>query len=224
MSENTATKFPNWKNQYIDLVAKEKDYIFSPDNDILEQIARFKLLIEDFDKLYLELGSGSGMHLIELAARDPNNLYIGVELRYKRIFKTAEKARKKGLKNLVLIRINAATIDEWIPKNSLAGIYINFPDPWDKKKWFKHRLINPDSLIVWHQLLQTDAFLAIKSDHLAYFDRLVEDIIASRLFAIESQTNNLYQSEFLANNIATEFEGLFKSKGIAINFLRARRV
>lgn len=175
--------------------------------------------------LFLEIGSGSGIHLVCRAGKDPSSLYIGFELRFKRTFKAAEKAEQNKLKNLLIIRANASLITEVFSQNSIDGIYINFPDPWAKKKrWNKNRLINTTFISSIHPILKPNGFISYKTDHKEYFDSTLKLFEDSELFQVSKVTNNLHLSTYGDENIFTEFEMLFKSKGLAISFLEARKL
>lgn len=224
MSQDSfGSKFRTWKNQYIDLVESKTEKIISLITDTASPTHRETLStwIQPYRSVYCEIGSGSGGHLIELAARDPSSAYIGFELRFKRAFKTASKAEQRGLKNLFVVRANAKTIPQFFAPNSLAGIYINFPDPWSKKHWKKNRILNPEFLQVVLAVLRPGGFLSYKTDHGEYFEETVATLRNMPSFSIGKLSSDLHASEFMSGNIATEFENLFKSQGLKINFMEA---
>ena len=95
-----------WKNPYTALV-KTKPQLLRPfcDNTVADDDVDFvKSALARFDTRFCEIGSGSGGHLIELARKHPGTLCIGFELRFKRIYRTAQKAEEAEL-NLSLIHI-----------------------------------------------------------------------------------------------------------------------
>lgn len=169
----------------------------------------------------VEIGSGSGAHLIELARLNPEIQFFGFELRFKRTVRTIEKAQLLGIQNLIMIRGKAEFIDKLFPPKSISKIYINFPDPWDHKRWFKNRIIKEENLKIFSSLLSNEGVLAFKTDHLEYFESAKDIINASQYFEITECTNDLYNSPYLDKNIPTEFEKLFLSQGQKINFLNA---
>lgn len=214
----------NWKNKYIDLLVTKPEYIIPGTNTGLtaEQIRLIRARSASYSEVYCELGSGSGMHLISCAERNPRAFYIGFELRFKRTFRTAEKAERLSLNNLIIVRSKAESIAEVFGRGSLSGVYINFPDPWDKKKWLKHRMLNPEMIRTLHDLLTPNGFLSYKTDHKEYFNATENLLSNENLFSVCSKTENLYQSHYLADNIPSEFENLFCSKGQPIYWLQAR--
>lgn len=191
----------------------------------LENFARLR---EEFPEVYLELGSGSGRHLLACAERKPQALHIGIEWRYKRAFRTAEKGMRQGLENFYVLRGDfQVLLKELFPPNSLSGVYMHFPDPWEKKKWKKHRPIAREFFETLAQALKHGGFFAVKTDHEEYFCSLREfvtgDEVISKLFQVQKISEDLYHSEHIAENIASEFEQLFLSKKLPIFFLQLVR-
>lgn len=215
-------KFDNWKNKYIDLVQLKPELILPCINDEADLSVLNRKLVQ-YQMIFCELGSGSGNHLIELARRNPDNLYIGFELRYKRTFRTAEKAERDGITNLYIIRHSAENIQNFFSVASLSGVYVNFPDPWDKKKWHKHRLLSSTYFQTLHNLLGSNGFFAYKTDHPEYFQVTLDFLQNSNLFDITEFSFDLYSSDYIEKNIPTEFEGLFLSKKMPIHYLKAVR-
>lgn len=210
-----------WKNQYIDLVAEKPGYIFpEADRSVSEEtVSTIRQRQSSADRTFVELGSGSGQHILELAARNPDTFCLGFELRFKRTFRTGEKAEQRGLKNLAMLRSNARNLPNVLPPNSIDRIYINFPDPWDKKRWLKNRMVNADFVASLPSLLRPEGSFLYKTDHPGAFEDAIKLIEASPNLRIKKVTRDLYKSEFLAESIPTEFEGLFLSQGLPIHFL-----
>ncbi len=171
-------------------------------------------------QIICELCSGSGGHLLDLAERAPETQFYGFELRFKRSVRTIEKGEKRGISNVFLLRTNARNAPLIFPPNSISGVYINFPDPWEKRRGEKHRLFDSKFLTEWYSLLIPGGFISVKTDHHEYFETLLTLVRAGTLFRIEEMTHNLYESNFLQANISTEFERMFRDKGNAICYLK----
>ncbi len=176
-----------------------------------------------FGKTYLELGSGSGMHLLELAARNPDVLCIGVEIRYKRAFRTGEKAERDGLKNVLVVRSDARLIPSLFPKGSLDGVLVNYPDPWEKRRWRKNRLLNADFLKVIWELLTPTGFFRYKTDHHEYFDSTCK-LLSPEAWRETKRTKDLLASEWFVDNVPTEFEMLFRSQQLPLCMIEIAKV
>ncbi|MGY8701006.1 MAG: tRNA (guanosine(46)-N7)-methyltransferase TrmB, partial [bacterium] len=81
-------------------------------------------------KVHLEIGCGSGRYLIEWALANPQDIFIGVELRYKRLVLAAKKMEHQNTHNILLMRERGEFLHEYMPNNSMDCMHINFPDPW----------------------------------------------------------------------------------------------
>ncbi len=215
-----------WTNKYIDLAGTLPEILVNceakkPSDSETKRVVK---MIGQFDRIYVELGSGSGGHLIERASQDRSALFIGFELRYKRAFRTAEKAQKIGLTNLLIVRTDAGNLENFFHPTSLDGIFMNFPDPWEREKWKKHRMINDASLQVFCTLLKPEGTFRYKTDHVGYFDDTLNMVKKSGEFSISRLSRDLHLSEHTYDNVTTEFERLFISKGFPTYFVELKKV
>ena len=173
-------------------------------------------------KVHLEIGCGSGRYLIEWALANPQDFFIGLELRYKRLFLAAKKMEQQNIHNILMMRERGEFLPEYLPNNSMDCMHINFPDPWSKKTRRKNRILSADFLTKVHPFFCSKGELLFKTDHLEYFEAVTEILQQLKTYKIVEHTSDLHSSEFNENNILTEFEMLFKSKGNPpIGFLRA---
>jgi tRNA (guanine-N7-)-methyltransferase len=211
-----------WRNPYIDLLETLPNMVVSAGESGLStsQIEFIKNKLTEFKEVIIELGCGSGTHIVE-RAKNSKALHIGFELRFKRAFKSAEKANKENLKNLLIIRHDAKAGLNLFNKDSIQGCYVNFPDPWGKEKWIKNRLLSPDTLKKLSELLTLGGFISYKTDHLEAFQYTVDLIENNNAYQLIEVTNDLENSTYQKNNIKTEFERLFLSKKLKINSLKA---
>lgn len=216
------TERMSWENQYIQMV-KTKPGIIVAEND-RESPIQSKAMIDEqrvrFDGCYVEIGSGSGMHLLKLAEQNPSILCIGLEIRFKRAFKTGEKAERLGLTNVLVLRTDARCIKELFNDGEVAGFFVNYPDPWDKRRWLKNRILNDEMISTMHRLLRPGGFLRYKTDHQEYFSSTLEMVRAPEWDVVKRSTD-LLNSPWIHQNIATEFEYLFKSQSKPLCLLEA---
>lgn len=129
--------------------------------------------------LHLEIGSGNGFFLAEMAQRHPAWNWLGLEIRYKRTVLTAKKLVRAGVAHARILRYHAAYLDDLFEPGALAGIYVNHPDPWPKQRHHKHRLIAPWFLADVARYLAEGGWLRVKSDYRPNVQR-VADILADR--------------------------------------------
>ena len=164
-------------------------------------------------KVHLEIGSGSGRYLIEWAQANPQDFFIGLELRYKRLVLAAKKMEQQNIHNILLMRERGEFLYEYLPNNSMDCMHINFPDPWSKKSRRKHRILSADFLTKMHPFFRSGGELRFKTDHLEYFETVTDIIQNLETYKIVEYSKDLHRSEYNEHNILTEFEMLFKSKG-----------
>ena len=173
-------------------------------------------------KVHLEIGCGSGLYLIGWALANPQDFFIGFELRYKRLVLAAKKMEQQNTNNILLMRERGEFLHEYMPNKSMDCMHINFPDPWSKKSRRKNRILSAEFLSVMLPLFRSKGELLFKTDHLEYFETVTEILQQLKTYKIVAHTSDLHSSEYNENNILTEFEMLFKSKGNPpIRFLRA---
>lgn len=210
-------------NPYVARLAEYPEiiYPFYDEKITTAELDKLKEKLATFDKKCIELGSGSGMHIIERARNFPNTLHIGFEIRYKRAFRTAEKSTRHEIKNLIILRTRAENLFEYFDHSSIDRVIINFPDPWEKNRWKKHRLLQKEFLIRLHSILKKEGVFSFKTDHQDYFESVLAELKQLSEYEIHRFSLDLYQSEYLTENIQTEFEKLFISKKLPIYFLEA---
>lgn len=177
--------------------------------------------MQGFSKCFVEIGSGSGQFLLTHAKNNPENLYIGFEIRYKRSVRTIEKGLKDNINNILIIRSDANKFKEIFKDNSLSGVYINFPDPWEKLKWHKNRIIRSDILNTICDLLVDKGFLSFKTDHQEYFEWSESLIRKHKRLEVTEISRDLHNSPYDEGNVKTEFEQLFMSQKKPTNYLLA---
>lgn len=210
----------SWENQYIQLVTTKPDIIVAEADreSPLQSKAVIQQKLPLFQGVYVEIGSGSGLHLLKLAEQNPNMLCVGLEIRFKRAFKTGEKAESLGLNNVLVLRTDARNIDQLFNTGEVAAFFVNYPDPWDKRRWKKNRILNEQMLLTMHRLLRPGGYLRYKTDHAEYFHS-TSQLLASEQWHRTKYSTNLLTSEWAVENIPTEFEYLFKSQEKSLHLI-----
>ena len=172
----------NWPNRLINLEGRDLS---------AEQTEQLKKQLSAYTDKVLEIGSGSGTFLIENARLNHNKLFVGVELRYKRSVRTIEKAIAKGVENLIVIRADVNFLMECLRDQQFKAIYINFPDPWDKARWLKHRMFTENRLNFFASILPQEGFLSLKTDHPEYFESARKIIDSHESFQLTEISRDL---------------------------------
>ncbi len=170
-------------------------------------------IVSNQRKVHVEIGCGSGRYLIQLAKNNPQDAFLGLELRLKRLVLAARKIERDQIINVLLMRERGEYLDDYFTTASIDVMHVNFPDPWSKEKRRKHRVLSEPFLEMMHCLFKQNGELHFKTDHLEYFSTVTDIINSSGLFRIADSTLDLHNSLLNKSNIYTEFELLFKSKG-----------
>lgn len=174
---------------------------------ILERLDLSKLFAVD-QPLEVELGSGDGTFLVDLAKSRPDHNFIGIERLLGRIRKMERKARRAELINVRGVRIESSYFLEYLlPPHSVRALHIYFPDPWPKRKHRRHRLINERFPQLAHTALLSGGTVYLRTDDRDYFDQMNSVFAISPLFQ-RAET----PAELTA--LLTDFEKDFQARGI----------
>ena len=171
-------------------------------------------------ELHVELGTGKGDFIANIAERHPNINFIGLEVEKTCILAAARKIREKNLSNVRLIVFDINNIAEIFSPHEIDRIYINFCDPWPKKRHAKRRLTHTRFLEMYREILKPDGEIFFKTDNRGLFDYSLEQFSAENMI-LRDVTNNLHENE-PPDNIRTEYETKFSEQGVSINFCIAR--
>lgn len=206
-------------NPYVSEIENHRDIIVT--DQFKDDSERKTVTQKEDDKpIIIDLGCGAGNFLRDYALTAPERSFYGFELRFKRLVKGAIKFKKHNIHNVTLIQARAESVRQWFHPNSVNEIYINFPDPWPKKRHHKHRLMGKSFLDTLKSLLVEGGFWSLKTDHRDYFQPVVELARNRRDVKIVEYSEDLHHSPFSESNILTEFEALFKNKGYPVYYLK----
>lgn len=173
------------------------------------------------NELNLELGCGKGKFISEIAEKNKNINYCSLDLDTNAIVYATRKIRDLELLNVRAIPTNIEKIDEIFDENSVSRIYINFCNPWPKKRHNKRRLTHPNFLNKYSKLLKENGEIHFKTDDDELFEHSLE-YFAECGYEVVLKTFDLENFDY-PDNIETEYENKFKSLGINIKFLIARK-
>lgn len=173
--------------------------------------------------IHIEIGIGKGQFIIELAKRNPDINYIGIEKYSSVLVRAIEKREQEPeLLNLFFIRMDAEYITDVFDKDEVGLIYLNFSDPWPKDRHAKRRLTSAHFLSLYDQFLSPEGKIIFKTDNRGLFDFSMEQIPEAG-WILESYTYDLHNSSYNEGNIMTEYEAKFSQMGTPINRLVAYR-
>ena len=189
------TKFKAWAEPYIN----EHPEVMCPFDKLNEQ-----------GSYYLEIGSGKGQFLLDMALKYPKITFIGVERNVTCCGFTAKKLVENEIKNAKLVFADAGQITPSINSGSVAGIFLNFSDPWPKKRHSKRRLTSESFLSEYYRILKKGAKLIFKTDNYDLFTYSLEIISVSSFKLLEANYSYDGKDEFDA---MTEYEKSFREEG-----------
>lgn len=170
-------------------------------------------------ELHVEVGTGKGKFLTEMAEAFPEVLFIGIE-KYESVLVTAlEKALEKKPNNLRFILANATDLLDYFEEKEIHRIYMNFSDPWPKKRHAKRRLTHPSFLSLYEKVLHPEGEIHMKTDNQRLFEYSLETL-SQHGFMFKNISLDLHRSDF-KGNIVTEYEERFSQQGARIYRLEA---
>ncbi|MCF6339317.1 MAG: tRNA (guanosine(46)-N7)-methyltransferase TrmB [Sulfurimonas sp.] len=153
----------------------------------LKNIEYFANKFPDVDDICIEVGFGSGRHLLHQAKGNPDILFIGIEIHRPSIEQVLKQVNIQKLDNLMILDYDARLFMELIPSNIISKIYIHFPVPWDKKE---HRRVISTSFIEEAQrVLKVDARLELRTDSENYYVYSYETFINFKKISLEIKKN-----------------------------------
>ena len=171
--------------------------------------------------LFIEVGSGKGKFITELAQQNPQNNYIAMDVQEGAIALVLKKQVELRLPNLQLLLANGADLAELFAESEVDGVYLNFSDPWPKTRHEKRRLTYKSFLKQYQYILKDDGYLRFKTDNQGLFEY---SLISMNNFGMkfDELSLDLHNDEVMnAQNIETEYEEKFSKKGFRINYLKA---
>ncbi len=172
--------------------------------------------------IVLELGFGRAELIMQLAAADPARGYLGVEVSRKRVEKAARKVARRGLPNLRLVHAPAEyLLERVLPPACTAECWINFPDPWPKKRHFKRRLFQPPFMVLLARVLEPGAPLHAATDHMGYAEWIAELLGGSPDF--ENPNAPTRWTDRSPPRRETSYEAEWRAQGRAIAYFEYRR-
>ncbi len=168
----------------------------------------------------IEIGTGNGYHFADRASKNLDRGLLGFEIKYKPLIQAIRRAVNAGAReNAFMCRFNASELIDIFENEELNNVYIHHPDPWPRKKHWKHRLIQTEFLEELYALMRPGSFVEFKTDDLDYFN-WSEPLFKDSKFKMEFITRDLHNSKKAATNFVTHFEKIFLAKGQPIYYLR----
>lgn len=172
--------------------------------------------------LVVELGCGKGRFLSRWAEAAPEALFVGLERVPEALLMAMEKANAQKLTNLRFISGDAAALNDYFAPGEINRLHINFCDPWPSNRRAKRRLTHRDFLLRYREALVPGGQLHFKTDNRPLFDFTQEELAAVGAVPLLVTTDWHAHEAYPGEDVPTEYEEKFSSRGIPICRLVAR--
>ena len=178
-----------------------------------EHKGNFNKLFGNDNPICIEIGTGKGKFIRQMALNNPDINYIGIEKFDSVIVRALEKVEEEDIPNLRFIRMDANDIENVFDKE-IDTIYLNFSDPWPKARHKIRRLTSINFLKKYDNLFKGKKHIVFKTDNRHLFEFSVIEFNEYN-YTINELCLDLY-SEDLTDNVPTEYEEKFHNKGMPI--------
>lgn len=195
------------------------DYLVEHPEVVLEKID-FKDEFFSSKPIYFEIGSGKGDFIVEKAKQNPNSNFLAVEKVRTIAGMLAKKIVDEELSNVKVFPNDFAIIANEINKDYVDEIYLNFVDPWPKKRHAKRRLTFITFLNQYYRILKKGGRLVFKSDNTALYEFTCEELKQTKFEILIEEENYIFDE---TNDAMTEYERKFRSQGQHIHRIIARK-
>ena len=175
---------------------------------------------EKSQPIHIEVGSGKGQFIIGMAKQHPDINYISIEIQTSVIVNVLDHQIREQLPNLQILHADGRNLNQYFAPGEISLVYLNFSDPWPKKKHAKRRLTSPDFLAQYEEILVPEGEIHFKTDNQGLFEYSLSSMSTYGLY-FKQVWLDLHQSDF-EGNIMTEYEEKFSSRGQRIYRMEAK--
>ncbi|WP_261130717.1 tRNA (guanosine(46)-N7)-methyltransferase TrmB [Bacillus sp. Marseille-Q3570] len=168
-------------------------------------------IFENDNPICIEVGTGKGQFITEMAKLHPNANFIGIERQKSIIVSGIDKINESGPKNVRLINVNAMHLINFFDKEEIHRVYLNFPDPWPKNRHEKRRLTHESFLNAYEEVLKPGGDIHFKTDNQGLFEYSLHSFSKYGLI-LNNVSLDLHRSDF-KGNVMTEYEEKFSAIG-----------
>ncbi|HCZ38178.1 tRNA (guanosine(46)-N7)-methyltransferase TrmB [Brochothrix thermosphacta] len=176
-----------------------------------EMKGKWSQLFGNDQPIHIEIGTGKGQFITGMAELHPDINYLGIEIQKSVMIDVLDKIIDKKLTNIKLLPTDGALVSEFFEKGEIDQVYLNFSDPWPKKRHEKRRLTSAPFLTSYKDVLETGKELHFKTDNRGLFEYSLISFTNFGL-SLEYLSLDLHQSE-MEGNVQTEYEQKFSAKG-----------
>ncbi len=180
---------------------------------------KFNTIFDNSNPIHLEIGMGKGQFLTGMAKSFPNINFIGIEMYDSVMVRAVQKQELEQLPNLRLIKVDATGIEE-IFSNEIDVLYLNFSDPWPKKRHTHRRLTSDRFLKRYDSIFKGVKTIVQKTDNRKLFEYSLKSF-TDYGYKIVELSLDLHNDEYF--NVETEYEMRFSELGYPIYMVKVTK-
>jgi len=188
-----------------------KDYVIT---EAQNNKGKWKEVFGNDNPIHLEVGIGRGSFLKKFAEKNSEINYVGIETKEEVMIYGVKDSCEENLKNIKFIWQNAMDLKDFFEKGEVDRIYLNFSDPWPKKRHSKRRLTAPLFLDMYRDILADNGEVHFKTDHEDLFEFSL-NTFSEKGWKLKNISLDLYK-DLPEDNIPTDYEIKFVEKGLKI--------
>ena len=200
---------------------KNADFILESSSYFVSNPTQYKTklkeLFENENPIHLEIGCGKGQFLIGMAKKYPQINFIGIEKYDSVLVRAIQKCEQEQLTNLKFFCMDAIHLND-VFEHEIETLYLNFSDPWPKKRHHLRRLTSPSFVRLYDSIFTASCQIIQKTDNVTLFASSLEDL-SQYGYVFHRVCLNLHDTEI--DSVMTEYEMRFSSLGYPIYYLEA---
>lgn len=185
--------------------------------DLKKYKGKYNELFNNDNPICIEIGMGKGQFIKQIAKQNPNINYIGIEKMTSILARGIKTLEEEKLENVRLMRLDALELENVFDKE-IDTIYLNFSDPWPKKRHAKRRLTSDVFLKIYDHIFKNKCQIIQKTDNDSLFESSLISL-SNYGYIFEDIALDLHNTN--RENYLTEYEEKFSQKGVAIKYLKA---
>ncbi len=170
--------------------------------------------------IHIEVGSGKGAFITGMAKQNPNINYIGIDIQKSVLSYALDKVLEADVPNIKLLWVDGDSLTNYFEDGEIDQLYLNFSDPWPKKRHEKRRLTYKSFLDTFKQILPEYGEIHFKTDNRGLFEYSLVSFSQYGM-TLKGVWLDLHASDF-EGNVMTEYEKKFSSKGQVIYRVEAQ--
>ena len=197
-----------------DFISEAKECI--REDKAIEQKGKIHDIFKEKRPLQIEIGMGKGQFIRNMAIKNPDINFIGIEKYESVLMKAIQRKRnletEKEIDNLRFLCADARKLAEIFDIGEVDKIFLNFSDPWPKDRHANRRLTSPDFLNIYDTILKKDAVIEFKTDNRGLFEYSLE-VVKDSKWKLNFCSFDFHSEKESEGNIMTEYEEKFAGQG-----------